>query len=96
MDIGKRITDLREEKNFTTNKLANICGISQSFLRDIELGKKQPTVEYLSYICYGLNITLYDFFKDDYESELERELSHLSEEQKKSLTEFIKTMKASD
>ncbi len=95
MDIGKRITDLREEKNFTTNKLANICGISQSFLRDIELGKKQPTVEYLSYICYGLNITLYDFFKDDYESELERELSHLSEEQKKSLTEFIKTMKAS-
>lgn len=96
MDIGKRITDLREEKNFTTNKLANICGISQSFLRDIELGKKQPTVEYLSYICYGLNITLYDFFKDDYESELEHELSTLSEEQKKTLTEFIKAMKASD
>lgn len=95
MDIGKRITDLRHEKNFTTNKLANICGISQSFLRDIELGKKQPTVEYLSYICYGLNITLYDFFKDDYESELEHELSTLSEEQKKTLTEFIKTMKAS-
>ena len=40
MDVGKRITFFREKKGITVNKLANLSGISQSFLRDIELGKK--------------------------------------------------------
>lgn len=92
MEVGNRITQLREERKMTTNKLANVCGISQSYLRDIELGNKQPTVEYLSYICYGLNITLYDFFKTSEDDELEKELRYLSNEQKKSLIAFIKSM----
>lgn len=93
MEIGKRITMLRKERNLTTNRLANICGISQSFLRDIELGKKQPTVEYLSYICYGLNITLHDFFKDDYEDVLSEEIARLSATQKKALIELLQSMR---
>ena len=51
MEVGKRIVELRERKNISTNKLANLAGISQSYLRDIEMGKKNPTVEMLSYIC---------------------------------------------
>lgn len=96
MDIGKRISDLREARRLTTNRLANISGVSQSFLRDIELGKKQPTVEYLSYICYGLNITLSDFFKEDEEEELSLEISRMSVEQKKALLGFIKAMRLKD
>ena len=37
MDVGKRITALRTAKGWTTNHLANRCGISQSFLRAVEL-----------------------------------------------------------
>lgn len=55
MDIASRITFFREQKGITVNKLANIAGISQSFLREIELGNKKPTVETLSYICDALN-----------------------------------------
>ena len=51
MDIGKRITFLRTQKNYTVNRLANKAGISQSYLREIELGNKNPTVEILSYLC---------------------------------------------
>ena len=58
LNVGKRIIQLREDKGISTNKLANLAGISQSYLRDIELGNKQPTVEYLSYICDALGITL--------------------------------------
>lgn len=54
MEVGKRIIELREKKNFTTNYLANKAGISQSYLRAIELGKKNPTVEMLTYICDAL------------------------------------------
>ena len=35
MDVGKRITALRTAKGWTTNHLANRCGISQSFLRSL-------------------------------------------------------------
>lgn len=92
METGERIKQLRQQRGITTNRLANLSGVTQSYLRDIELGKKQPTVEYLSYICYGLNITLYDFFKTDTDDELEQMLSRLSGEQKKKLCAFIKSI----
>ena len=50
MNIGEKITYYRKKKNYSVNKLANLAGISQSYLRDIELGNKNPTIEFLSYI----------------------------------------------
>ena len=60
MNIGEKITYYRKKKNYSVNKLANLAGISQSYLRDIELGNKNPTIEFLSYICEALNISLKD------------------------------------
>ena len=62
MDIGKRISFFREAKGYSVNKLATLSGISQSYLRDVELGKKNPTVEILSYLCGALDISLQEFF----------------------------------
>lgn len=64
MNIANRIKQLREDKHLTVNKLANLAGLSQSFVRDIELGKKKPTIESLSLICDALKISLSDFFCD--------------------------------
>ena len=49
MNVGERIKELREKRGLTVNKLANLAGISQSYLRDVELGNKNPTVETLSF-----------------------------------------------
>lgn len=90
MDIGARIRYFRNQRNISVNKLANLAGVSQSYLRDIELGNKQPTVEYLEYICFGLGINLKDFFDVDKKTtEIELALEKLSPEQKKKLAEFI-------
>lgn len=64
MDIAKRIIELRELKGYSTNKLATLSGLSQGFVRQIELGEKQPTVDSLSKICAGLGISLGEFFSD--------------------------------
>ena len=48
MNVASRITYLREKRGLTTNKLANLAGVSQSHLREIELGMRNPTVETLS------------------------------------------------
>ena len=91
MNLGEKIKTLRQEKGYTVNKLANKAGISQSYLRDIELGNKQPTVEYLSYICGALNISLEEFFSEKSTDELSSLIKKLSPKQKDSLIDFLKT-----
>lgn len=94
MEVGKRITMLREAKGYTVNKLATLSGISQSYLRDIELGNKQPTVEYLEYICYGLAISLVDFFsiEESQNKDIELLLLKLTPQQKEKLIGFLKSL----
>ena len=41
--VGDRLRFFREQKQISTNKLANLAGISQSYVRDIEMGNKNPT-----------------------------------------------------
>ena len=98
MNVGKRISFFRNQKGMSVNKLANKAGISQSYLRSIELEEKNPTVEFLSYICEALDISLKDFFDDNVEHELKedpllQEFYQLSPKQREALHNFIKTMK---
>lgn len=98
MDVGKRISFFREQKGMTVNKLANRAGISQSYLRSIELEEKNPTVEFLSYICEALDISLKEFFDDNVEHELKddpvlQEFYQLTPKQRNALHLFIESMK---
>ena len=98
MDIANRIINLRKKKNMSTNKLANEAGISQSYLRELEMGSKNPTVEMLSYICYALGISLKEFFsEDEYEIQpfLLAALEKLNEEEQLKLADLINEMKKS-
>lgn len=97
MNTGEQIKKFRMERGYTVNKLANLAGISQSYLRDIELGKKNPTVEILSYICDALHISLADFFNDYYHADADadpllKEICRLSPSQKEALTNFLHTI----
>lgn len=97
METGKRIKYFRTQKNYSVNKLANLAGISQSYLRDVELGNKNPTIEILSYICEALNISLKDFFDDDLPAQFKNDplickIYKLTPKQKKALEQFIDTI----
>ncbi len=99
MDIGKRIVELRERKNMSTNKLANLAGISQSYLRDLEMNKKNPTVEMLSYICFALDISIQDFFaeqRNKVNPYLLSAIQLLNDEEQIKLSEFICAVKKTD
>ncbi len=95
MNIAKRIIELREKRNMTTNKLANEAGVSQSHLREIELGKKSPTIEMLSYICYALNVSLSEFFHEEKHIEpfLLNAVSKLNSEEQIALADFLTKIK---
>lgn len=98
MDIGNRITYFRQQKGITTNKLANLAGISQSFLRDVELSKKGITVENLILVCDALQISIQDFFNEAEsntsfsDTEVLAEIRKLTPEQQNRLISFLKTL----
>jgi transcriptional regulator with XRE-family HTH domain len=64
--IEERINNLCKENNITINKLATICGITQSTLANWKVRSKTniSTLTILR-ICRGLNITIDQFFDDD-------------------------------
>ena len=97
MDIGNRLKELREAKGLNVNKLSNLAGLSQSFVREIELNTKQPTVESLEYLCDALGITVKDFFDDSVidtilNDEVIKVIYTLSQSQRAALLDFIKTL----
>ena len=98
MDVGKRITELRNAAGLTTNRLANLCGLSQSFIRSVELGEKGITVESLSLICETLKISLKDFFDVPEEStvldqdQLANLINRLNDRQRDALAAFLRTI----
>lgn len=61
-NVGARIKELRIAKGLSTNKLSNLAGLSQSYVRNLEAGKyDNPTVDSLELICDALGITFEDF-----------------------------------
>ncbi len=63
--IASRIHKLCEEKNTSINKIAQKGFLTQNTVQNISSGNgKNPKLKTLILICYGLNITLVDFFYD--------------------------------
>ena len=98
MDVGARIKSLGESRGWTTNRLANQCGLSQSFLRSVELGEKGISVENLALICDTLQLSLSEFFTDTDSTAapsdlLTEELQRLTPRQRQALAVFLQTFR---
>lgn len=79
MNIGEatklRIIELCGENNITVNKLATICGITQSTLSNIIGGRNNSTtISTIKKICDGLDISIQDFFDSVLFADLEQEI----------------------
>lgn len=93
MEVGKRISELRERKDISTNKLANKAGVSQSYLRQVEIGSTSPTIEKLSYIVEALGVSLQEFFSLNTDKEdLVSLINRLNKEEKESVYNLLKAI----
>ncbi len=99
INISERIAYLRTEKGFSVNHLADISGVSQSYLREIEMGNyKNPSVDILDAICDALGLSLREFFDPDIGTEdtgdlLRKEISQLSPSQRENLRAFLGSLR---
>jgi len=63
-DTVKRIFELRDNRNMTTNEFAKFAKVSQPYLSELESGaKKRVSVSFVEKICDACGINLSEFFK---------------------------------
>jgi transcriptional regulator with XRE-family HTH domain len=56
MDLGTTIKNLRKQGGQTQTEFATICGITQTYLSQIENNQKEPNLSVLAEISKQLNI----------------------------------------
>lgn len=68
--FGQVVRKLRLEQNISQEELADRCGLHRTYISDIELGKRNVSLENIERISISLNRSLSDLFKevDLYES----------------------------
>jgi transcriptional regulator with XRE-family HTH domain len=63
LSIVKRIKSIRLERKFTLQKMADLTGLTKSYLSMIESGKKSPPIATLSKIANALSVDIATFFE---------------------------------
>src|SRR5699024_3819726 len=101
MDIGEHLQKMRENRNVSVYRLSQLSSISESHIRNLEKGKKQPTYYTLKKLLDCLNISLSAFFYEDhifllyqsfYEVHVIVYYRSLDSKKAKALLEFCKAM----
>lgn len=73
--VRNRILQLCGQRNISINKLATICALPPSSVKNILYGKSQnPKLLTIKMLCDGLDITLAEFFDTDEFNNLEQEI----------------------
>ena len=73
--VRDRILQLCGEREISINRLAKICALPQSSIKNILYGKSQnPKLITIKMICDGLGITLGEFFSTPEFDALEQEI----------------------
>ena len=94
-EVALRIKKLRSEKKMSQNELANYAGISPTYISQLERGEKSPTIKNFGHVCWGLGITIEEFFateKTSSQGEMADKLSALTPEQKHLLNIFLNSL----
>lgn len=60
---GQAVRKVRLEQGISQEELADRCGLHRTYISDVELGKRNISLENIERIAISLNRTLSDFFK---------------------------------
>jgi transcriptional regulator with XRE-family HTH domain len=63
--IGLKVKQLREQKSFSIEYLANISNVDRTYISDIEKGKRNVSIQIMEKIILALDTDLMEFFNDN-------------------------------
>jgi len=73
----------RKQLGLTQEKLAEMCNTDACYIRQIEIGNRFPSVEYIERIAKGLNIEPHLLFYNETSQEKEKYLLQSTEQKQK-------------
>ena len=78
----------RKQLGFTQEKLAEMCNTDPCYIRQIEIGRRFPSVQYIERMARALNIAPYRLFYDETNPENDG-LPRMNAEQKEKIKEML-------
>lgn len=63
--FGIKVKELREQKSFSIEYLANISNVDRTYISDIEKGKRNVSIEIAEKIITALDTDFGTFFNDN-------------------------------
>lgn len=98
-ELGKRIRNERKRQNLTQEQLAELTGISDSFMGHIERGGRTLSIETLVKLANALNLSIeyivcgkYNYQPDMLPSEIYDALDRLNDRQRKIFLSIMRTL----
>lgn len=61
---GRAVRKVRLEQGISQEELADRCGLHRTYISDVELGKRNLSLENIERIAISLNKSLSDFFRE--------------------------------
>lgn len=55
--FGQKLNHIRKSKNFTSEKLADMCDVNASYIRQLEAGIRVPSLKLFIELCNSLDIS---------------------------------------
>ncbi len=81
---GKRIREIRKARGWSSDKLAEKVGTAGAYIREIELGKRRPSLKMLEKIAQALGVSVAELL-EEHEPDTENVFKPLSE-----ITDWVK------
>lgn len=100
MELHERLKKLRTDQGVSVYRLSRLSDVSENYIRTVEKGNNQPSVQILSKLLKPLGITLAEFFRDDesilcptsYEKELIQAVRKLDQSKSEILLTLAKAL----
>lgn len=100
LNLAERLKSTREARKISVYQLAQVSGISETHIRDLERGDRNPSFDTLSRLAKPLGLSLSDllreseeiFYLNGEEAELVSCFRMLSEDQADALLRFLRTL----
>lgn len=64
MTFGKAVRRLRSDRGISQEEFAELCGLHRTYISDIELGKRNVSLENIGRIAEALNMPLSELFAE--------------------------------
>jgi transcriptional regulator with XRE-family HTH domain len=64
VEIGKRLRDLRDERNLSQGEIEQRTGLLRCYISRVENGHTMPVIETLEKLAHALDVPLWQLFHD--------------------------------